>query len=271
MQSPKKVFENTLKFRIAMGLYLSKDDIKYIWGRRFLKNLEDSQEEDIQNLLKTLKENENEVVFKKFKIAKKYLSKLKVFNLVKFIGVSGSVAAGFANEEDDIDVFVVVRNGTMWIYRAIIIFKNLFHNRIRAKRHKNVKNKLCLNLICEERGLQFPPDIFNFHELLFLKPVYKKEYKKFILSQNSWLRKEFLVKKELFITRVIPQKRVLFPLRIINHIAFYSQLLFMLISGHKPDIKRLKENFKQGRIEFFESDYREERIGNYEKEFKSIN
>ena len=264
MQSREKAFKNLLKFRVAMGISLSKDNVKYIWGRRYFKNI---GEEDI----KKLEENENKHIYEKIKIANKNISKLKVFNWVQFIGISGSVAAGFAKEEDDIDVFVVVRNGTMWLYRAIVVFKNIFHNKVRAKRHKNVKNKLCLNLVCEERGLQFPNDIFNFHELIFLKPIYNKKYKRYILSRNKWLEKEFFVKKELLRSRVIPKKKAFFLIRIINYLSFLSQLIFMIISKHNPDIKRLKENFKKGKIEFFEYDYRKEKINNYSKEFKSTN
>jgi predicted nucleotidyltransferase len=239
-----------------MGISLSKDNVKYIWGRRYFKNID---EEDI----KKLKENENKYIKGKIKIAKKNISKLKVFNWVQFIGISGSVAAGFAKEKDDIDVFVVVRNGTMWIYRAIVILKNIFHNKIRAKRHKDVKNKLCLNLICEERGLQFSNDIFNFHELMFLKPIYNREYKRYILSKNIWLEKEFFVKKELLRSRILSKKKAFFLISIVNYLAFLAQLIFMIVSKHNPDIKRLKENFKKGKIEFFEYDYRIKKIKNF--------
>ena len=264
MQSREKAFKNLLKFRVAMGISLSKDNVRYIWGRRYFKNMGKEN-------IKKLEENENKHIFEKIKIANKNISKLKVFKWVQFIGVSGSVAAGFTQEKDDIDVFVVVRNGTMWLYRAIVVFRNIFHNKIRAKRHKNVKNKLCLNLICEERGLQFPNDIFNLHELIFLKSIYNKKYKRYILSKNKWLEKEFFVKKELLRSRVIPKKKAFFLVRIINYFAFLAQLIFMIVSKHNPDIKRLKENFRQGKIEFFEYDYKQEKIDNYSKEFKSIN
>ena len=159
----------------------------------------------------------------------------------------------------------------MWIYRAIIILRNLFHNKIRAKRHKIVKDKLCLNLICEERGLQFPNDIFNFHELIFLKPIYNRKYKNHIFSKNKWLEKEFFVKKELLRSRIIPRKKAFFLIQITNYIAFIAQLTFMIISKHNPDIKRLKQNFKQGKIEFFEYDFRNKKTKNYLREFRSIN
>jgi len=255
MVSAYEKFKELLKFREAMGLGLSKDKVKYIWGRRFLKELEKWDIKDDIDL--------NDVTSRKLETAKKELPKLKVFNWVRFVGVSGSVAAGFAKKEDDIDIFVVVRNGTMWVYRAIIAFRNIFHNKIRAKRHRDVRDKLCVNLICEERGLEFPNDIFNMHELLFLIPIYNEEYKGYILSVNLWLESDFYVKKELLKSRIIPKKTVFFPLRILNFLAFVGQLIFMFISGHNPETGRLVGNYKKGRIEFFEYGFRIEKLEEY--------
>ena len=246
-----------------MNISLSDNNVKYIWGKKFLKNLD-------ENTLKILEEKENKSVRKKIEITKNNISKLKLFKWVRFIGISGSVAAGFATEEDDIDVFVVVKDGTMWIYRAIIVFRNLFHNKIRAKKHKDVRDKLCINLICEERGLEFENDIFNFHELMFLIPIYNKEYIKKIYSENDWLVKDYGVKKELLRTRIIAKKKAILPIRIINYISFIAQFIFMKLAKHNPDTERLINNSKKGRIEFFEYDYRENILKNYSKEFKSI-
>lgn len=261
-------FKQLLKFRRAMGQGLSRDRVKYIWGRRFLRELEELGIEERADFSSVKKGSEilDEVRTSKLRVAKENLEKLKVFKWVRFIGVSGSVAAGFAEKDDDIDVFVVVRNGTMWIYRAIIAFRNIFHNKIRAKRHKEVKDKLCVNLICEERGLEFPRDIFNMHELIFLIPLYNKKYKRYILSMNPWMERDFLVKKELFRTRLIPEKKVFFPLRLLNFFAFIAQLTFMSLSGHNPEMKRLVGNYRKGRIEFFEYDYRMDKLENYERE-----
>jgi hypothetical protein len=258
-------FKELLKFRKAMGLSLSEDKIKYIWGKRFLREVEELYIEDGKVSLPIVKDGGDSdlISSEKLGIAESGLSNLKVFNWVRFVGVSGSVAAGFAKENDDIDIFVVVRNGTMWIYRAIIVFKNIFHNRIRAKRHKDVRDKLCVNLICEEDGLEFPNDIFNMHELLFLIPIYNKKYKRYVLSMNPWLERDFFVKKELLRSRTIPKKRAFFILRTFNFLAFVAQLVFMFVSGHNPEMKRLVENYKRGRIEFFEYDFRVEKLDKY--------
>jgi predicted nucleotidyltransferase len=264
MDNTGNILDNLIKFRSLMRLKVSKEKIKYIWGKKYLKSL------DIK-YLKNLKEDSNGNVATKVQVCKDNVGKLMVFNWVRFIGISGSVAAGFAKDEDDIDLFIVVRNGTVWLYRGIIVFLNLFHNKIRAKRHKDVKNKLCINLISEERGLQFENDIFNFHELMYLIPVYNERYINYIYSQNPWLEKEFFVKKENLISRESPRRKTFFLIGVLNYLAFLSQLLFMSIVGHRPDIETLRKNYNKGRIEFFEHDYREEVMKNYLKEFKSIN
>jgi hypothetical protein len=37
----------------------------------------------------------------------------------------------------------------------------------------------------------------------------------------------------------------------------------MKVSKHNPDVKRLKDNYKRGRIEFFEYDFKEGKIKGY--------
>jgi predicted nucleotidyltransferase len=249
MKSIEKIVDEVLEFRLQMGLSLSEEDIKYIWGKRNLRVVKSDGS-------KFSKENENRYSLEKIEICKRNISKLIIFDWVRFVGVSGSVAAGFAKEEDDIDIFVVVRNGTMWLYRGLIVFSNLFHNKIRAKRHKDVKDKLCVNLICEERGIQFENDMFNFHELMFLKPILNEKYINYLYSQNNWLEKEYGVKKENSNTKIVPRKKVSIIIRIINYLAFIAQVSFMIVLGHNPNIKRLENNNKEGRIEFFEYDYK---------------
>lgn len=256
MQEIKKSVENLEKFRDLMGTPLQKDDIKRIWGKNFLRETEGKYGQ-----------NENEIVQEKLEYANNTIKVLKVFNWVKFIGVSGSVGARFAKKNDDIDVFVVVKNGTAWIYRGLISLLNLFHNRIRAKRHKVIKNKLCLNMICEERGLRFEEDMFNFHELMFLIPLYNEKYINFIYSNNPWLRDLYGVKKDLLYTRIYEGKSINIFIRVLNRIFYILQISFMYISNHKPNVKRIVKNYKDGKIEFFEEDFKRKKL---EKYLKSI-
>ncbi len=251
-------------FRSLMDLGVSKDDVKRVWGKMYLKSLELSFQ-------KSFRECENHHVLEKIEICKSNISKLMIFNWVRFVGISGSVGAGFAKEDDDIDLFIVVRDGSMWIYRGLLMISNVFHNRIRSKRHKNVKDRFCINLICEERGIQFEDDIFNFHELVYVKPVFNEKYLNYIYSKNEWLVDDWNVKKDLLKTRVLPMKRCNLFVRIFNELFFFLQLIFMIVSNHSPNIERLKNGNKKGRIEFFPKDYRENKIKDYLKEFKSTN
>lgn len=254
MEDIKKSVENLEKFRTLMGASLKKDDIKRIWGKSFLRESKEKYEQNV-----------NEIVKGKLEYAENIVKVLKIFNWVKFIGVSGSVGAGFAKEEDDIDVFVVVKDGTAWVYRGLISIANLFHNKIRAKRHKVIKNKLCLNMICEERGLKFDNDIFNFHELMFLVPIYNEKYLNFIYSNNLWLRESYFVKKDLLYTKISRGKNANFFIKFLNTVFYLLQISFMYISNHKPDLKRIKRNYKKGRIEFFEEDFKKEKLEDYLK------
>ena len=241
-------------FRSKMGLGVSREQAKYIWGKGFVKGNDQYFDEEVRNV----------EVARKVEIAKNGIRYLKAFNFLKFVGISGSVGAGFANEEDDIDVFVVVRNYTSWIYRGIITFKNIFHHRIRRIRNGNVvKDKFCVNLIREERDLIFDKDIFNFHELMYLIPIYNERYLNFIYSQNGWLREGYGVKGELLVSRGFVSKKRDWFLRVVNFKFFVLQILFMVISLHRPELGRLWNNYKRGRVEFFPGGFRKEKIQEY--------
>ncbi len=253
MKEISELILKLIKFRKKMGLGLSLEKVKYIWGKRVVKSLD----EDILLLLDK-SESKNIYIDQKLDIANLYKKKLLIFNWVKFIGVSGSVAAGFAKEEDDIDIFIVVKNDCVWLYRGLLVVKGLFNNVFRAKRHReNVRNKLCLNLICEERGVVFDNDLFTFHELMYLIPIFNNEYLKHIYSQNPWLAEDFAVKKEIIFNRYKPSLNSNFVLKTLNYLSFCAQYIYMVLSRHSPCKKRLLENFNKGRIEFFDEDYKQ--------------
>ena len=254
MNIQEKAYLELNKFKSLMNTGVSYEKAKYIWGKNFVKN----------NEIDFSKELINDQTIQKTNFAKEHLKDLLVNDWVRFIGISGSVAAGFAEEDDDIDIFVVVKNNTAWMYRARLVLRNIFHHRIRTKRDgKNVRDKFCINLICEEKDLLFENDIFNFHELMYLIPVYNEKYLNYIYSENPWLKSEYEVKNELMIHKVVVSKRNNIFLKIFNSLAFLFQLIFMVIAKHSPEISRLKANFKRGRIEFFPRDYKEKKINKY--------
>jgi len=125
-----------------------------------------------------------------------------------------------------------------------------------------VKDKFCVNLICEERDLVFDDDIFNFNELMYLIPIFNERYLSYIYSQNDWLRSRYGVKGELLMSRELVSKRGSWLVRVINFKFFVLQLLFMIVSSHRPEMDRLWSNYKRGRIEFFPRNFKKEIMGN---------
>jgi predicted nucleotidyltransferase len=255
VEKEKRVYE-LIKFRSFMNIPVSEIDVKRIWGKSLLKSLGSNLK---------LKSYSSDIVEKKIVFAKENVKYLKVFNLVKFIGISGSVASGFAKEGDDIDLIIVVANNCAWLYRGIISLLNIFQNKVRAKRHKDIKNKFCLNIIAEERDLSFNNDIFNFHELMYVIPIYNEKYINHIYLSNPWLRDNYFIKRELLVYPDLIKKRGGFLLSFFNNIFYILQIFFMFISGHRPDIRRIISNYKRGRIEFFDNDFKKEKISKYLK------
>jgi hypothetical protein len=209
------------------------------------------------------------IIEKKLNISKNLLEKIVISPFVKFVGVSGSVASEFVKEEDDIDLFIVVKNDTVWIYRFLLYVKNLSEDNIRAKGNSDVKDKLCINYLVEERGLEFEPDIFNLNELIYLKPLYNNQYLYVIYLVNDWLKDRYLIsdkflsKDKLKVGDLRDIKKRSYFLIPLNFLAFILQLIFMIVTKHNPDLKRLFNGFKEGKVEFYPKDFREEKLKNF--------
>ena len=69
MESINKIFEKLVKFRSLMGLSISKDEIKYIWGKKYLKSLDSEK-------LKNFKKEQNNNIEEKMEICENNINKL---------------------------------------------------------------------------------------------------------------------------------------------------------------------------------------------------
>jgi hypothetical protein len=111
---------------------------------------------------------------------------------VLLIGVTGGLAMNNARREDDIDFYLVVEDGTLWMTRFLAtVLLDMMHLR-RRPNDVAVANKICLNMVVTKRGMGIPDveqDLFSAHEVLQMQPVFEREstYGKF-LSLNSWVR-----------------------------------------------------------------------------------
>jgi hypothetical protein len=104
------------------------------------------------------------------------------FPFVRAVMLSGSISKGFMAERDDIDYFIVVHPGRLWITRTLLtIFKKVFL--------LNSYRNFCINYFVDSDHLEIKErNRFTATELVFLVPVYNRSVYKEILAVNEWVK-----------------------------------------------------------------------------------
>jgi predicted nucleotidyltransferase len=121
---------------------------------------------------------------------KKYLSKMKG---ILMVGITGSVAAEFASEGEDIDLLIVTRENEMWWWRLYLRFFIWWHKIPHRKFGKKEKaDEFCFNLWLDKDNLEIPVskrNLKNANDLIMMKVIWDKEgtYYKF-LNKNKWVK-----------------------------------------------------------------------------------
>lgn len=233
-------------FRKQMGAKLSFEMVEKIWGQNGIDKTRQLEKSNlIKDLLSTSKFEDNSVSYEKYRYARRNYKKFLIFNWVKYVAVSGSVAAEIAKPEEDIDIFIVIRNDRVWIYRFLLKLKNLSNGTFRFAHNSKVKNRFCVNFICEERGLKdFPKDIFIFHELFMMKSIYNAAYFNEIVANNSWTADFGVVLRHSSNSRAESS----FVLRAVDSFFMFLQLTFMLFTNRKPNLSRYINNTLKGKV-----------------------
>lgn len=119
-----------------------------------------------------------------------YIKLLSLFPQIKLVGLSGSISMMNANEDDDIDLFIITAKNRLFTGRFIaLVFAQILG--LRRSRNTHSANKVCLNLFFDESDLRVPKfkqTEFVGHEVLQMKPVIVKDniYERF-LEANLWV------------------------------------------------------------------------------------
>ncbi len=114
----------------------------------------------------------------------------KLFTNALVVAVSGSASYGSARKGDDVDIFLVTRNGALWS----TLFKILLY--IRARRILRVDpentSNLCFSVVFTKRGfdelLKSRSDPLSARELINLKPVKGAETLSWYLANTKWIK-----------------------------------------------------------------------------------
>lgn len=147
---------------------------------------------------------------------------------VKFIGITGSVAAFNADSNADIDVFIITQKNRAWLTRGFftIILKFILKN--------YVSKGIDPNIFIDETALEWPKDkqnIYTANEIARMIPIINKEntYFKFIQS-NNWVRNylgNFKIYKEKLSTKKEDTNQGNTLLNILDDLAMKLQVLYM--------------------------------------------
>ncbi len=114
-------------------------------------------------------------------IAHKVSAFLSGFPYVRGIGISGSLSKNFADENADIDFFVITKANRLWIARSIMhFFKKLTF--LTGRQHW-----YCMNYYVDEEALRIEEqNIFTATELITLMPEWGNGTMDKFFSANDW-------------------------------------------------------------------------------------
>lgn len=264
LSKSSRSIQNLAVFRKLMGLPLLKNDVIRVFGEKsYQLFLEETANKHFEEIISG-KEFENTSATRKLRYVEGFVKKFQILGLVKYIAVTGSIAAGSASENDDIDIFIVTKNHRSWVYRGLLMlrmYKGILH--VEDDSHMD---KFCVNFISEERGLTFENhDMFTFHEIFFMKPIYKSEYFNTILQNNKWVVEDFCaVPAER--TKEQSSSKIFTPLFVpLNFIAMLTQYAYMIVRGHNPIRRRIFSDYREGRIAFYPQDFRDKKMSDFKK------
>lgn len=131
---------------------------------------------------------------KKLQIAKRAAKILSFVPFLEAMFVCNTVAAGTAAPDSDIDAFIVVRDGRLWIARLLA---TLLLSLFRLRRHGAlITDRVCLSFYATRGALDFSsiqiaePDIYLAYWTRELIPIYDPQNLfGAIQAQNAWTKK----------------------------------------------------------------------------------
>lgn len=114
--------------------------------------------------------------------ARKYSRLISKFPFVKGVCISGSLSKGYADENSDVDYFIITSPGRLWVCRTFLIaFKKLFL--------LNSKKYFCVNYFVDETNLVIPDrNIYTAIEMATLLPMVNEEAWRGLMEKNDWVQ-----------------------------------------------------------------------------------
>lgn len=140
-----------------------------------------------------IRQSRVKVMEKKLKIAYRGIKKIASVPFVRAVFVCNTLSGPGLDEDSDIDVFIIVKHGRLWLARALVTLKLSFFGLRRTK--KKVKNKICLSFYLADDSLNLESiaienDLYLMYWLAQLIPFYDPDNLLNSLQKaNSWVKK----------------------------------------------------------------------------------
>lgn len=173
----------------------------------------------------------------------------KNFKDILFFGITGSIAANNAKENDDIDLIIIAQKNTLWITRLKLRWF-IYSHKIAHRKYgnKQKKDEFCFNMWLDENGIKLPKVKQNLRsavDMVLVRPIINKNktYEKFLMA-NGWAKKWVANGYDKIIDHKlsIVEKKIKFNYinLFINFLVFVPQYLWM-----RPKIRKEIINLHQ--------------------------
>jgi predicted nucleotidyltransferase len=169
--------KNYLLIRESLKILLQQKLIFKLGEFYSLKNRQSIADRRIQG---------NKRAMQQLTIARRIAKLLSHFPFVQTVCVSGSLSKNFADQNSDIDFFIITEANRLWIARTFMhFFKKLTY--LIGKQHW-----FCMNYFIDEKEMEIvEKNIFTAMEIITLKPMQGTDCYKRFMNANSWTKNYF--------------------------------------------------------------------------------
>lgn len=170
---------------------------------------------------------------------------------VRLIALTGSVAAGNAEPDHDIDLLMVTNANRIWSTRAVIF---IVMSLLGLKRADSAEpyhgNQFCFNMWLDENGLKVGDrDLYSAYEFCLMKPLMGEEMYKKMWQENQWVKKYLPNYKYVDSTKYLLNPRLLQFTKLIQQLL---ELAWWIISpaaeliAHRYSLNRIAKKHRRG-------------------------
>lgn len=108
---------------------------------------------------------------------------LSFFPFVRFVGISGSLSKGYADEHTDFDYFIITSTNRLWICRTILHLFKKFSFLLNKQKY------FCMNYFIDDSSLDLEDkNIYVMYEIATMIPVFNQESYDNFIKANYWVK-----------------------------------------------------------------------------------